>query len=440
MYCQKDTDKCNPCAGKRPRPEKPDGSYDTAGAITAIAEGGMSAFRSKFIDNGFITMSGWGYVGAGVMDGVLGVMEAGEPDSAAWNVYKLESYISEAVDYMICEFKEILGDYFAAYMGSTQLCNYNIGIDSMAAEWKDNCRRRQCLNYTDLPSDERGDCCTVQTGAADVDCEDASHEDIKQGQAFCRLNGEFSPGTGVCSPSRRCLQCMTFEMAIEDTKEQINLYKTYPTNWGAALEGYSNVDAIIALCKGTMMMVTFYQELVLLGGIGSMGNFQSFCSSSYDQLKTKIDHLMNSASQVVEDSSCTYGDDVEFCVPSSKCSPTGGLCMNEGWTACPATFKKPVCIFTRMGCSRPYSMLGSSYCLDAGNAFCAGDADCNVDACYFACMEQDGNCNKYVHGVFQHEKKAATQKLKEIYTEQLQAVAFNVFWQDDPETKMLYST
>ena len=31
---------------------------------------------------------------------------------------------------------------------------------------------------------------------------------------------------------------------------------------------------------------------------------------------------------------------------------------------------------------------------DAGNAFCAGDADCNVDACYFACMEQDGNCNK----------------------------------------------
>eukprot|EP00913_Durusdinium_trenchii_P000433 g396.t1 len=86
MYCQKDTDKCNPCAGKRPRPEKPDGSYDTAGAITAIAEGGMSAFRSKFIDNGFITMSGWGYVGAGVMDGVLGVMEAGEPDSAAWNL------------------------------------------------------------------------------------------------------------------------------------------------------------------------------------------------------------------------------------------------------------------------------------------------------------------------------------------------------------------
>lgn len=45
-----------------------------------------SAFRSKFIDNGFITMSGWGYVGAGVMDGVLGVMEAGEPDSAAWNL------------------------------------------------------------------------------------------------------------------------------------------------------------------------------------------------------------------------------------------------------------------------------------------------------------------------------------------------------------------
>lgn len=36
------------------------------------------------------------------------------------------------------EFKEILGDYFAAYMGSTQLCNYNIGIDSMAAEWKDS--------------------------------------------------------------------------------------------------------------------------------------------------------------------------------------------------------------------------------------------------------------------------------------------------------------
>lgn len=32
---------------------------------------------------------------------------------------------------------------------------------------------------------------------------------------------------------------------------------------------------------------------------------RSFCSSSYDQLKTKIDHLMNSASQVVEDSSCT---------------------------------------------------------------------------------------------------------------------------------------
>lgn len=28
---------------------------------------------------------------------------------------------------------------------------------------------------------------------------------------------------------------------------------------------------------GTMMMVSYYQELAMLGGLGSMGNFQSFC-------------------------------------------------------------------------------------------------------------------------------------------------------------------
>ena len=30
--------------------------------------------------------------------------------------------------------------------------------------------------------------------------------------------------------------CMTFEMAIEQTQEQINLYKVSPTNWGVALQ------------------------------------------------------------------------------------------------------------------------------------------------------------------------------------------------------------
>lgn len=28
---------------------------------------------------------------------------------------------------------------------------------------------------------------------------------------------------------------------------------------------------------GTMMMVSFYQELAMLGALGSMGNFKSFC-------------------------------------------------------------------------------------------------------------------------------------------------------------------
>ena len=31
----------NPCAGKHPKPEKPDGSYDTAGAIEAVASAGL---------------------------------------------------------------------------------------------------------------------------------------------------------------------------------------------------------------------------------------------------------------------------------------------------------------------------------------------------------------------------------------------------------------
>ena len=39
-YCTANTDKCNPCGGKRPKPEEPDGSYDTMGAVTAIAKGG----------------------------------------------------------------------------------------------------------------------------------------------------------------------------------------------------------------------------------------------------------------------------------------------------------------------------------------------------------------------------------------------------------------
>ena len=29
----------NPCGDKKPKPDKPDASYDTAGAISAIAEG-----------------------------------------------------------------------------------------------------------------------------------------------------------------------------------------------------------------------------------------------------------------------------------------------------------------------------------------------------------------------------------------------------------------
>lgn len=425
-YCTANTDKCNPCGGKRPKPEEPDGSYDTMGAVTAIAKGGMSVLRSKFFDYGGLAVGGYATVASGVMDGVMGAMEAGEPNSAAWNVYKLESYISQAVDYLICEFKEILGNYFETYLGSTDLCNYNIGINSMAAIWKDSCHSRQCLNYTDEASDKRGDCCTYVRGAVDADCAAASDADIRSGQAICQLPSPY--GVGVCSTLRKCLYCMTFEMAIEQTQEQINLYKVYPTNWGVALQDSSNIDTIVANAKGTMMMVSFYQELAMLGALGSMGNFKSFCQTAYDQIQTKIDKLMASAPSVVKNSSCVHGaltnSNKDYCVPTVKCNGMGGSCVSQGagWDACPVELTKPLCIFTRMGCSRAFSMKGSSYCLDAGTEFCKGSQECTVDACTFACLEQDHHCNKDPDKVVKEERQKAIARLREIYTWQLKDV------------------
>lgn len=47
-----------------------------------------------------------------------------------------------------------------------------------------------------------------------------------------------------------------------------------------------------------------------------------------------------------------------------KCNGMGGSCVSQGagWDACPVELTKPLCIFTRMGCSRAFSMKGSSYC------------------------------------------------------------------------------
>lgn len=53
----------------------------------------------------------------------------------------------------------------------------------------------------------------------------------------------------------------------------------------------------------------------------------------------------------------------------AKCNGKGGSCVSQGagWDACPVELTKPLCIFTRMGCSRAFSMKGSSYCcLDYG--------------------------------------------------------------------------
>jgi len=168
-------------------------------------------------------------------------------------------------------------------------------------------------------------------------------------------------------------------------------------------------------------MVAYYQELVLLGAEAALGNFQLFAKNAHQQMQSKIDSLMASASSVVSESSCTLLTPPEV-VQIGCCS---GCCNDLLCTPC-STGVNDFCLYTRMGCKSPYSMVGTNGCVDLGTKFCGKSPNCTVctqsRSCNkVACYDDMNNnnqmsfCGNLWSAVWQEEKKKATSALKAQY-------------------------
>ncbi len=211
-------------------------------------------------------MGPYGYVGAGIIDGVVGIsdMVVKKPDKSTWIVNKIETYINNMAEYLICQFKEIMGEYFEEYMGQDDLKHFNTAMTGLQSYWMMTCPTRRCLNQTQTDPPKRIEgCCTLE----DNDSSECKGKRIIGSKGWEQVKCMYGDSKyGVCGSDNGCYHCYDFDRAAEDAQYFINRYidNSY-LNFGASLAKYDGTDAFIAEAKSATFIIMIYQHLHLLG-------------------------------------------------------------------------------------------------------------------------------------------------------------------------------
>jgi len=296
------------CTGAQPDPSQTT-SYDTMAAIASIADGITTAMRSKEFDKAAEIsllettwqISGTGYIAAGVLDGVVGCINSqGGRDEITWAIHKLEQLFIAEVDYLVCEVKSIIGDYFDTYINDEHLDSYNEYLQGAQDEWLVSCPARKCLNYSNLSGNQRNtnvsECCSDvdTTNPSLTQCEQA--KDNSSIVIPCNVDSWEYPG--VCGTDGFCYLCYGFEEAIDDTLAVFE-YATAADGWGEVLDKYNTADALSAYAKGAMFNILLYQQLVLLGAGGNINEeMMAYAALAYTWLTDRMNDNSSSLQTV----------------------------------------------------------------------------------------------------------------------------------------------
>jgi len=271
--------------------------------------------------------------GADVIGAILGAgtmafdsyMAPSGSEASAWASAKLQENLQTMQDYLVCEMKEVIGDYFAEYMGSESLDNYNNALAAIQSDYFTKCGKRNCLNYTDLAANNRGDCCDTSPDLLGLEqCKEASEENISHAQACNTRSGLL---TGVCGQDRQCYKCVDADEVIQDVKDTIHQFFTGDyLSAGESLNGYQNVDAITAYAKGAGFALQLYQYLILLGERSANSASVAFANNTRGWLQKKINAMQSNSSRlnVVDGSSEFY--DAVWGDAERKCGTGEGGC------------------------------------------------------------------------------------------------------------------
>ncbi len=118
-------DSCNVCGPGIVQSPEPMGDDDTWGASKKV----INIISSFALIDGLLTPKLANVLkgASSIFDGVRGINELFTdpdwakipPDSAAWAAWKLEAKLKTMQDYLVCQFKSLLGQYFSKYMVST---------------------------------------------------------------------------------------------------------------------------------------------------------------------------------------------------------------------------------------------------------------------------------------------------------------------------------
>ncbi len=236
--------------------------YNFAGGLSDIVSGMSLMMRSTLFDSTSFVMGPWGFLGAGVMDGIMGISElvSPEPDSSAWIAHRVEVYLNNLAEYLICEFREIMGEYFEEYMGQNDLKEYNQAMAGLQSYWMTGCQTRRCLNESQTdPVKRTGDCCVFLA---------KDHQDCKRigTNTLAKCTGGENNTPGVCGSDHACYHCYGFDEAVEDAEKVLDIYASNSAiNFGEQTNQYNGTDAFLAEAKSATFIMSIYQHLHFLG-------------------------------------------------------------------------------------------------------------------------------------------------------------------------------
>ncbi len=246
----------------------PQYGYDITGGIVDILKGMTDPMRGGLPFFGDFEAKAWGYCGAGLTDGAMGIMALTKKqrDESTWIANKVETYIGYMAEYITCEVREIVGEYFDKYMGEEDLQHFNTAMDALQSIWMDSCASRSCLNETNKDPLKRTEGCCNAVAMESKDCTKAKNYQMKkveQGDVMCAYeSGIF----GVCGSDGKCYKCHSILSAQTDAENLIDNWKNNPDlQYGKILDKYTSVDALIAEGKATAFILSILQHLHFLG-------------------------------------------------------------------------------------------------------------------------------------------------------------------------------
>ncbi|KAI7845122.1 hypothetical protein COHA_001327 [Chlorella ohadii] len=276
-----------------PDPEKPSTSTtNTAKGVRVIMTGifqGMKQWKG-------ISVKIIGGLGAGVMSGISGLGK-GNP---AWETYKLEKYIQQSTDLLLCKMDAMVKDLNTAAdqrMNEQNLYSFNNGLQAIIETFYESCGAMNCLNYTKLAPSKRS--------AYDLDCaydKGPNSACPKRGSfnskkpVYCKFDEGGTQYQGLCDPTNgHCYDVYKYDMAVAKMRHIVDLFASKDTvNNFNALNQFYDVKATVSLAKGALAKMLMLQQLIMLyGSGGDNGQLLQFVSDMADKLEARYNATLD---------------------------------------------------------------------------------------------------------------------------------------------------